>query len=89
MTPVQPPFTNLWSKQTLMHSAFAILDPASGNALSYRELRGEPKTNPTWTRSMTRELGHLGQGVSDAFKGTVTFFSFPTKSPCRRHNTYG
>ena len=44
------------------HSAHAVLDPISGAALSYRQLREGPD-GPEWIQGAANEIGRLAQGV--------------------------
>ena len=52
----------LATTSTPSHSAHAVLDPVSGAALSYRQLREGPD-GPEWLQSAANEIGRLAQGI--------------------------
>jgi hypothetical protein len=54
LLPTQPP--SVW------HSAHAVLDPATGASLSYRQLQLGPD-GAAWLQSAANEIGRLAQGV--------------------------
>ena len=51
----------------------AILDPDTGKQMEYRDLQKHEKYKTIWTKSFTKELAQLAQGLRD-IGGTNTIF---------------
>jgi hypothetical protein len=54
------------------HYANAVIDPATGRALTYEDLVKDPKTRNLWSNAMTKELARLAQGLDGLTEGTNT-----------------
>jgi hypothetical protein len=54
--------------------ANAVLDPDTGRPCSYDDLIRNAKTRDVWSKSMTKELARLAQGLDGITKGTNTVF---------------
>jgi hypothetical protein len=70
--------------------AQAVIDPATGEQLEYRQLIKRDAYRDIWTHSYANELGRLAQGVGDRIQGTNTiFFIRKDQVPKGRTCTYG
>ena len=62
------------------HFANNVLDPETGQLLSYRKLRQHPTLGPAWDISSANEFGRLAQGIGGRVKGTNTIFFIPKEN---------
>jgi hypothetical protein len=78
--------------ESTIESAQAVLDPATGKQLNYRQLLRHPKFKAAWNLSAADEFGRLAQGVGTRIKGTNTIhFIHESDIPLKRKKdvTYG
>ena len=69
--------------------AGAILDPNTGKQLEYRDLIKHAAYQTTWTKSFTKEVAQLAQGLKD-IQGTSTIYFIKHKDvPKHKTVTYG
>jgi hypothetical protein len=74
----------------MLHLANAVIDPATGKSLEYRQIIKRDDYRVTWTRSFANELGRLAQGVGDRITGTNTIVFIPQSAvPIGQTVTYG
>jgi hypothetical protein len=68
--PLQATTNDLWTP----HTAQAVIDPATGEQLEYRQLIKCDAYRDIWTHSYANELVRLAQGVGDHIQGITTIF---------------
>ena len=69
--------------------AGAILDPATGKQLEYRDLMKHTMYQKTWTKSFTKELAQLAQGLKDIQGTNTILFIKHSQVPKTKTVTYG
>jgi hypothetical protein len=58
----------------LCEIAGAVLDPETGKLLEYRHLTKKPQFKEVWSKTGSKEIGRLAQGVPGVVDGTNTIF---------------
>ena len=86
---VQTELIKSFNLQEQIWFAGAILDPDTGKQLEYRDLIKHNAYQTTWTKSFTKELAQLAQGLKN-IQGTNTIFFITHKDVLKNKTvTYG